>query len=167
MPVSFTDLFCGGGLMSAVASSLGVAVVNAVDCNSTAIAIHQANFPDAWHYTLPVQETDWSALYPTDWVHASPPCTRASSVNVAFESREDLANAGGVVRCLEAMNPSVFTLENVPNYQKFQSYEFICAHLQAAGYEYREHLGNAMAYGCPQSRERLLLIAFKRGERQS
>ncbi len=71
---------------------------------------------------------------------------------------------------VEAVQPLAIIIENVPDILNFGGHnvpEEICETLDAMGYGCSYTLLNAAFYGVPQMRERLFLIAYDRGLRQT
>lgn len=109
-----------------------------------------------------VRLVDYSTWGLLDYLHASPVCKNASQAKTdGEESATDIETAQAVVRCLEATQPSVFTLENVWGYRTFEAFRRICQALDRGGYMWHfEHL-NAADFAVPQTRRRLILRASR------
>lgn len=120
--------------------------------------------------------------YPRDYdrvdvFHASPPCTRASSANSSSEINEegtkesplDIALAEKVIEFIEALQPPIFTLENVIAYRHFQSWKGgkktrgILNALESNGYWVSVNHVNFADLGVPQTRTRMIVRAIKGG----
>lgn len=109
---------------------------------------------------------DYATLAKPYHLHASPVCKNASVAKTdGEESREDLETAQAVCRAIVALTPHVFTLENVRGYAKFAAFRAIVATLKANGYGVAWNILNAVDYGVPQTRERLILRAVRGQER--
>ena len=71
-----------------------------------------------------------------------------------------------VERILRDKQPKAFLLENVRNlvsHDNGRTYHTILSHLDDAGYKVFPKVLNALDYGPPQKRERIILVGFKRG----
>lgn len=121
--------------------------------------------------TAAIQDVDPHTLEIPDVLHASPECMRASNAYNdpeadTLEEKEcslDLEVADCIVRYLEALQPRIFTLENVYGYRRFQSFRTIMLALNRLGYfTHYAHL-NAADFGVPQTRRRLILRAVRSG----
>ena len=99
--------------------------VLAVDINETACLTHRLSHPE-----VPVTQMDlssWKQVHellekhlPTKywdklWIHASNPCTKASTQNGTNRDLDQAeADTRWVIGCLNHLSPAVWTLENVP-----------------------------------------------------
>jgi DNA (cytosine-5)-methyltransferase 1 len=116
-----------------------------------------------------VRAADPSGFGSIDVLHASPPCTTASQANSASAwraartgSREtplDYELARAVVGFINHHRPTVFTLENVYGYRKYQAFELILKTLYSLNYHWVWWHANMANYGVPQTRRRLVLVA--------
>lgn len=105
---------------------------------------------------------DYSAVEPADWLHASPPCLNASAANpTGVETLHDTVLMAAVVRGVEATQPKVFSLENVPAYERFGCFQDLKEILRSQGYTVACTRLDARWYRIPQTRVRLVLIAKK------
>lgn len=111
-----------------------------------------------------VATVDYTALERPWHLHASPVCKNASVAKQGGECEEDIAMAGGIIRAIEALQPVMFTLENVWGYREFQAFKNIVACLTANAYAVDWWHLNAANYGVPQTRKRLILIARRDGK---
>jgi DNA (cytosine-5)-methyltransferase 1 len=109
-----------------------------------------------------VRETDWSNQKPVDWLHASPPCVRASTANNGKETPEDMELAEAICRAIQALKPQCFSLENVAGYGRFKAFECIQECLKQNEYYFNIAVVDAADFGVPQNRVRLFLIATKK-----
>lgn len=69
-----------------------------------------------------------------------------------------------IERILKEKRPSAFMLENVRNlmaHDKGNTFNVIIKHLQALGYHVHYRLLNALDYGVPQKRERIIICGFR------
>jgi len=109
-----------------------------------------------------VEDVDYSLWGALDYLHASPVCKEYSAAKTnGAEGEGDLSSAAAVVRCLEATQPRVFTLENVGAYQHGQAFRLIVQWLNHNGYMWHAEVLNAADFGVPQTRRRLILRAVR------
>lgn len=128
-----------------------------------AIAAHYRSVHgDHIHYA-DATKFDFSPYDGLDWLHASPPCTRASVANSkGGESEVDWDLAKATVEAVRAIYPKVFTLENVWGYRNFKAFEWICDALTFLDYTWDVAHVNAADFGVPQIRKRLILRAWRK-----
>lgn len=108
------------------------------------------------------EDVDYSTWGALDYLHASPVCKEYSAAKTnGTEGEGDLSSAAAVVRCLEATQPRVFTLENVGAYQHGQAFRLIVSWLNHNGYMWHAEVLNAADFGVPQTRRRLILRAVR------
>lgn len=112
-----------------------------------------------------------------NFMHWSPPCTRASAANSSAELNEDgtkeapldMALANKIIEFTATHLPDVVTIENVWAYRHFQSWkggrkcEGIQNALHRLGYWVSVEHVNAADYLVPQSRKRMIVRAVRGG----
>jgi len=117
-------------------------------------------------HTADVTDIDPEWYERVDVLHASPPCPNFSVAKTGGEETdEDVSLARATVRFVEAIEPSLFTLENVWGYRKSQSWRLIREHLQQNGYDWNGWHLNCANWGVPQTRKRMIVAARKGGPR--
>jgi DNA (cytosine-5)-methyltransferase 1 len=159
---TFASLFSGGGGADQGARQAGLLHSWGIELKEAYALIARANGFKVT--TQDVLETEWAALTAPDWLHASPPCQRASVANVkGGECQLDRLLADAVINAIAHLNPKYFSLENVRGYQKFQSFNRIEGALLSAGYKLAIGVLDAADYGVPQNRKRLWLVASRVG----
>lgn len=105
-----------------------------------------------------------------DFFEAGIPCVGASSAGKAkngIEHAEEHVAAGGMfynfLRWLEATNPALWLLENVPNYQSSASMAAIRAVAAQLGYVLQERILHGNEFGALEARKRLCVVAVSYG----
>ncbi len=157
---TFATMFSGGEGVGVGLTAAGMRHAWGIEYDAAIAAVAQDNGFDV--HVADVRAVDYAALPAVDWLHASPVCTRASVANSgATESAEDIDTAAAVVRALRAIQPQVFTLENVWQYRTFAAFRLICDELGRMGYFWTYDHVNCADYGVPQTRRRLLLRASR------
>ncbi|MGW3897437.1 DNA cytosine methyltransferase [Micromonospora profundi] len=169
------DLFSGAGGMSLGLGDAGFSVLAAFDNWAPAVRSYQANFGH------PIYESDVSKLTANglaemsgvpvgglDLLAGGPPCQGFSiqRIGVDIDTRNDLVLE--FARLVVELQPRMFLMENVPGLLgRRGAYTFsrFGQILAAAGYEWIIHRIDAVDYGVPQSRRRVLAIGWREGER--
>lgn len=110
--------------------------------------------------TADILTVDPHTMERVDFLHASPPCTNASTANSkAGETELDRALGYKTAQFVEVLRPTVFTLENVWQYRNFEAFKFILTTLERLGYWVDVQHVNSADYGVPQTRRRMILRA--------
>lgn len=167
------SLFAGCGGSSLGYSMAGFHELLAVEWNDNAVQTFKLNFPDVPIYhgdicNLTVEEClKLANLEPEqlDILDGSPPCQGFSTAGkrIMEDSRNQLFRE--YVRLLRGLQPKVFVMENVSGLVKGKMkliFAEIMRELKASGYEVSTRLLNAMYFGVPQSRQRLIFIGVRK-----
>lgn len=183
------DLFSGCGGLSLGFQASGFEIAAAIESDSDAAASHGANFHpgDARH----AQPRDITRLTPQsladelnlgpikqaiDVLIGGPPCQAFARVGrpklrevaehpEAFRLDPRARLYLEYLRYVDAFRPLALVMENVPdvlNHAGQNVAEETRAFLEEIGYEARYTLLNAVFYGVPQMRERMILVAMRR-----
>jgi DNA (cytosine-5)-methyltransferase 1 len=166
------SLFAGCGGSSLGYMWAGGKVRLAVEWDKHAVETYKLNFPQTLIYAGDIhklsvgQALDMSGLVPgeLDILDGSPPCQGFSMAGKRqfSDSRNDLFRE--YVRLLQGFKPKVFVMENVPGLvagkMKLVFAEIMRA-LKVSGYQVKCKKLNAMYFGVPQSRQRLIFIGIR------
>lgn len=189
---TYSDYFCGFGGSSQGARKLGLNIRMAANHWDLAVATHAMNFPEADHDQADISGTDPRRHPTTTIAWFSPECTNHSmakgkkrqqaTVQMAFgEETPPLPDA--------AAERSRATMWDVPRFAEYHRYRYIVvenvvdarywimwdAWLQAmTAMEYEHevvylnsmHAGSPVAAPAPQSRDRMYVVFWQRGERK-
>ncbi|OPY85097.1 MAG: putative BsuMI modification methylase subunit YdiO [Syntrophorhabdus sp. PtaU1.Bin153] len=160
------DLFCGAGGSSWGAQTAGIHLVAAFDRWSLAGSAHSLNFPSTDFIEGCLEAHDVNNLAEkyknVDLILASPECTNHSPAKGNKPRSEQSKNtAFQVVRYAAAFNPRWIIIENVVNMRKWSRYSEFKSELSQLGYHLSEQILNAAAFGVPQARNRLFILADK------
>jgi DNA (cytosine-5)-methyltransferase 1 len=170
---SVVSLFAGCGGSSLGYKLAGCRVLAAVEYDRNAAAVYRENFPDTRLYDADITTLDPDRVLTElnlkpgelDILDGSPPC---QGFSMAGKRRmDDPRNRlfEEYIRFLKALKPKVFVMENVPGLivgnMRAVFHEMVHA-LSEAGYEVRGRILNALHYGVPQSRRRVILIGFRK-----
>ena len=166
------SLFAGCGGSSLGYSMAGFRELLAVEWDEHAVETFKANFPDVpvWQGDiagLSVEEClRLTGLQPgeLDVLDGSPPCQGFSTAGrrKMDDGRNQLFQE--YVRLLRGLRPKVLVMENVSGLVKGKMkliFVEILRELKASGYKVSARLMNAMYFGVPQSRERMIFIGVR------
>lgn len=168
------DFFCGCGGTSAGLKAAGMKIVVGIDYDEKAIRTYKKNFPDAVCIQkdikcIPEEEIE-KILRERDVegpivFSACAPCQPFSQQNrykKTTDSRVSLLDE--LHRFVKRIQPDYILLENVPGMQKvvngpFSKFQKL---LKDLDYKFCFDVLNAVDYGVPQNRKRLVLLASKK-----
>jgi DNA (cytosine-5)-methyltransferase 1 len=164
--------FAGCGGSSLGYSMAGFRELLAVEWDNNAVETFKLNFPDVPVYhgdicKLTVEQAlEMTGLQPgeLDVFDGSPPCQGFSTAGKRemSDSRNQLFRE--YVRLLRGLKPKVFIMENVSGMVKGKMkliFAEIMRELKASGYKVSARLLNAMWFGVPQSRERMIFVGVR------
>lgn len=177
------SFFTGIGGLTLGFKNAGVDVLASYDMKNSVARNCAINFPDILHeradvgaLTLEVvQETIKSET--VDVVFGGPPCQgfsifgRRRFIKTKDHRPEDDERNELSLKFIDlavGLKPRVIFMENVKGFISTQRGDSsylaeVEARLDAAGYEFEHRVVNCASYGIPQSRERFILVAWKRG----
>jgi DNA (cytosine-5)-methyltransferase 1 len=166
------SLFAGGGGSSIGYSMAGYRELLAVEWDDYAAATFRANLPDVplFHGDITRVSVETCLAHAglksgnLDVLDGSPPCQGFSTAGK--RQLDDPRNAlfHDYVLLLRGLQPKVFVLENVPGLVKGKMRLIFAEMLQAlkaCGYLVSARVLNAMYFGVPQSRQRLIVIGVR------
>lgn len=165
--LSVCSLFHGGGVLdkaihagfhkAGIASAISVAV----EMEGKYLDSSLANNPELWNedsivIESPIQAVNLSKRPPqVDVLMGGIPCTGASKSGRSknkLEFAESHEAAGAMffnfLQFVEALNPAVVLIENVPEYQNTASMEVIRSVLSSLGYSLQERILDGNEFGC-------------------
>lgn len=182
-----TDLFCGaGGTSTGMEQVPGVTVVMAANHWQLAVDTHNRNLPHAAHDVADLSQVDPRRYPSTDILCGSPECTNHSQARgqrradkmpdqygdvLPDEAAErSRATMWDIVRFAEHHNYRAVLVENVVEAAKWRPFQAWLAAMHSLGYHHRIIWLNSMhahAAGlpAPQSRDRMYVVFWRRGER--
>ena len=183
--LSATDLFCGAGGSSIGAEAAGVSLAMGINHWVRAIETHSRNFPAADHDCRDVSDQHPSRYPSTHLLLASPECTNYSQAKGRRRHavRGQLAIDGMAPLPAEAEERSRATMWDVVRFAEWHTYEAIVVEnvvdiwdwalllawwsaMEALGYVGRALFLNSMFFdGVPQSRDRVYVVWWKKGNR--
>jgi DNA (cytosine-5)-methyltransferase 1 len=171
-PFSVVSTFSGCGGRSLGYKLAGGKVLLAVEWDDNAADTYKLNFPDTDLYHGDIKELTVEEVLrranlkvgELDILDGSPPCQGFSTAGKRdfADSRNQLFKE--FVRLLTGLRPKYFVMENVSGMVKGKMnliFRDILQALKAFGYKVKARLLNAMYYGVPQSRQRMIFIGVR------
>lgn len=162
-PLKFIDLFCGIGGFRYAAESYGLKGVFASDIDLPCQDAYEANFGDRPHGDI--TKIKPSEIPDHDILLGGFPCQPFSIIG----ERRGFADARGtlffdIARILEEKRPKAFVLENVKQlagHNGGKTIKSIVKVLSELGYSVDWKVLNALDFGLPQKRERVLIVGVR------
>lgn len=160
---TFLDLFAGaGGFTLGLERAGGAKASIAVECDPDCAETLRANFPEVTLLETDVREAVYD-VGPFDVVVGGPPCQGFSTLNRRREGDPRNLMYSEVVRCVDAVAPSVVVVENVSKFGDSEEGAALAEGLRERGYTVRVSVVNAADFGVPQRRMRTLVVAAVSG----
>ncbi|GIV03541.1 MAG: cytosine-specific methyltransferase [Fimbriimonadales bacterium] len=165
------DLFCGAGGLTHGLLSEGIPVVGGVDldpmCRHAYETNNEARFIQQDVSRTPPEEL--RALYGDVDVRilaGCAPCQPFSTYAQRYDttSRPEWTLLREFARLIEAIRPEIVTMENVPTVQRHDVYVDFKTTLERLDYHVWDEPVDCTAYGLPQRRTRLVLLASRLGK---
>ncbi len=160
---TFIDLFAGIGGIRLGFESVGGHCIFSSEIDEDACKTYEANFGE--HPSGDITKIDASDIPDFDILLGGFPCQAFSIIG----KKEGFANETSgtlffdIERILKAKKPPAFMLENVRNllaHDKGNTFKIMKTHLEALGYHVYAKVLNALDYGVPQKRERVIIAGF-------
>jgi DNA (cytosine-5)-methyltransferase 1 len=175
MKYSVLDTFAGAGGFSLGFALAGAKIIGAIEIDKWASETFQLNHPDTTLLQGDItqmsdeQIIDTFGKYKPDIILGGPPCQGFSICNKNSGDPKDPKNSlfQEFIRVGRLLKPKIMIMENVPNLIKAKTQnkeiviDIITAELHNLGYEVEYRILEAIDYGVPQIRKRLIVIASK------
>ena len=162
---TFIDLFAGIGGIRLGYQALGGKCVFSSEWDKEAAKTYFANFGEEPFGDI--QKIDPSDIPDFDVLLAGFPCQPFSIIGdkEGFKHETQGTLFFNIEKILLAKKPKAFMLENVRNltaHDKGRTFRIILSHLREAGYDVHYKVLNALDYGVPQKRERIIICGFRK-----
>lgn len=168
------DLFSGMGGLTLGLKQAGFSVLYAVDRDWLAVETYRVNHPEVVAEWSDIQDLDAADLRrrlglragQLDLVAGCPPCQGFSRMRTLNGSRSVDDSRNDLIedfrRFVEAFQPKVVMMENVPGLADDARFERFQSALDELGYRFSFQVLDAADFGVPQRRRRLILLAGKK-----
>ncbi|MBR0541879.1 MAG: DNA cytosine methyltransferase [Clostridia bacterium] len=160
---TFIDLFAGIGGIRLGFESVGGRCVFSSEFDEDACKTYEANFGE--HPAGDITKISAKSIPDFDILLGGFPCQAFSIIG----KKEGFANETcgtlffDIERILKEKKPKAFMLENVKNltaHDNGNTFKVIISHLEALGYNVYAKVLNALDFGVPQNRERIIIVGF-------
>lgn len=160
---TFIDLFAGIGGIRLGFESVGGKCIFSSEFDEDACKTYEANFGE--HPSGDITKIEAGSIPDFDVLLGGFPCQAFSIIG----KKEGFANETcgtlffDIERILTEKKPKAFMLENVRNltaHDHGNTFKIITTHLEVLGYHVYSKVLNALDYGVPQKRERLIIVGF-------
>jgi DNA (cytosine-5)-methyltransferase 1 len=168
--ISCVDLFCGAGGLTYGFGREGLQVNAGIDLDPACHYPFSSN-NDSTFIERDISEIDATEMLKlfspnTIWVLAGcAPCQPFSTYSQRYDTRMDYK--WGLLyefeRLIEGVIPDIVTMENVPKIKHHKVFNDFIKTLERLGYEVWHDVVDCAAYGVPQSRKRMVLLASLHG----
>ena len=169
-PPVAVDLFCGAGGLSYGMQQAGVTISGGIDLDPSCRHPFETNVK-ATFYERDISELSVefvSSLFPIGRIKilaGCAPCQPFSTYTNGCSIRKGqwqlLYKFGEIIKELQ---PEIVTMENVPQLTKHTVFKDFISVLEELNYDYSHSVVQCAAYGVPQKRSRLVLMASRTGE---
>lgn len=161
---SFIDLFAGIGGIRLGFEAAGGHCVFSSEFDENACKTYEANFGE--HPSGDITKIEAKDIPDFDILLGGFPCQAFSIIGKkeGFENETCGTLFFEIERILKEKKPKAFMLENVRNltaHDKGNTFKVIRTHLEALGYTVYAKVLNALDYGVPQKRERIIIVGFQ------
>ncbi|MFH1224236.1 MAG: DNA cytosine methyltransferase [Candidatus Diapherotrites archaeon] len=167
--VAVVDVFCGVGGLTHGFVKENFNVVAGIDSDASCKFAYEAN-NNSKFINKPIQETsseELKTLYPKNAIKVlvgCAPCQPFSTYNIKKRRDDKWGLLYEFSRLIEEVKPEIVSMENVPQLMRAKVFHDFVQNLEALDYHVTYSTVNAMHYGVPQTRKRLVLLASKLGE---
>lgn len=159
----FIDLFAGIGGIRLGFESVGGECVFSSEFDEDACKTYEANFGE--HPAGDITKIETKDIPDFDILLGGFPCQAFSIIGKkeGFNNETCGTLFFEIERILKEKKPKAFMLENVRNltaHDKGNTFKVIQTHLEALGYTVYAKVLNALDFGVPQKRERIIIVGF-------
>jgi DNA (cytosine-5)-methyltransferase 1 len=170
--ISVVDLFCGAGGLTRGLMDEGLNVTAGVDIDEACKFPYEYNNSSASFLKLDVADVSGDTLaelYPNGDLRVlvgCAPCQPFSKYTQGLDAKSDekWSLLSSFARLVDEVRPEVVSMENVPELQRHSIFKRFVRALETLEYHVSYSVVFCPDYGVPQNRNRLVLLASKRGK---
>lgn len=175
MQKNFTaiDLFSGPGGLTTGLKQAGFKVIGAIEFESVACETYRINHPEVTLMQEDIRQVEPSEFMKKlgmqqgelDLLAGCPPCQGFSTIGTRNRRKDDERNdyVFQMIRFIEAFIPKTIMMENVPGLYKDERMVVVRKRLIELGYSFDMAVLNAVDFGVPQRRSRMIMLCSKLG----
>lgn len=155
------DLFAGAGGLALGFEAQGFETIG-LEMDKDCCATYRQNLNGECHETYITTETDFPKA---DVIIGGPPC-QPFSVRGKQQGMLDARNGfPAFTKAVKVLKPRIFVIENVRGvlYRNKHYLEKVLGELKKLGYKIEYDIFNAVDYGVPQNRQRIIIVGHKGG----
>jgi DNA (cytosine-5)-methyltransferase 1 len=169
------DLFCGCGGLSVGLKRAGFRILAGIDSDSLAVKTYAKNHRRAVAIEGDIRKISGSSILKRlklergglDLLAGCPPCQGFSTLRTLNGQRRVREPMNDLIfeflRFVRVLRPKTIMMENVPGLARNVRLRRFCQALDQMGYEWTYDVLNAVDYGVPQHRRRMILVASRIG----
>lgn len=176
--INTIDLFCGAGGLSLGFERQGFNAVVASDYQEDTLNTYKTNFPETTTVKKDIRELKASELLDASGhdkediqaIIGGPPCKGFSMAGERDPDDPRNSLFEEYIRIVSEIEPRVVVMENVKGILSMKDGAYadkILKELRKLGYSVKYKILNSADYGVPETRERVIWIGFKNGEKIS
>lgn len=160
----FIDLFAGIGGIRLGFESVGGHCVFSSEFDEDACTTYKANFGE--HPAGDITKIDANKIPDFDILLGGFPCQAFSIIGKQLGFKDETRGTlfFDIERIISEKKPKAFMLENVRNlvsHDGGKTFRIIRSHLESLGYTVYAKVLNALDFGVPQKRERIIIVGFR------
>jgi DNA (cytosine-5)-methyltransferase 1 len=168
--IGVVDLFCGIGGLSHGMQKAGLKVHAGYDFDASCAYAYEANNRGKFHHA-DIADTSAKEIYShykSGEIKVLAGCAPCQPFSSFTNKRKDKDSRWGLLsefgRLVLEVQPDIVSMENVPQLRTKDVFKKFCKLLKDNGYKLHVKVAYCPAYGIPQRRKRLLLLASRLGE---
>lgn len=165
------DLFSGAGGATQGLVEAGFDVIGAIEFDSVAAESYRMNHSEVHIWEKDIQRVPAAEVQRSlnlkkgelTLLKACPPCQGFSSLAEGRIRVDDPRNdlVGHTIRFVRVLRPRAVLVENVPGLGRDRRSRELLESLKSMGYNARSYHVNAVEFGVPQKRKRLIILALR------